>query len=264
MSDYLFLANIGEGIINSIHLSNFVINRRIESMDKIYYKLGVYTQKFNSTVWEKIDEIEFVETNVVISSNDYKLDVGQLAVIIPCSMDFDLHTKYRELPKPISRSVDSAPNFGRSTVMFTKGESFSSYQGEFPFQISKVKGTFLAFDSLINKKSSVINKIVFINIHSKALNEKIEYEFKVADSNSKELLDKAVYFQNSALILNVSENARDLVFYSKDTLGMPIFVSHTDSEILSVEHTHPPSEFFWNNQIKGQQLMKRNWFSELS
>jgi hypothetical protein len=266
LSDYLFLANVGDEIINSIYLSKFTPNRRSETNAEIKYKVGVYTQDIDSTQWKKIDEVKFNENNnIVLSSTDYDLNVGQLAVIIPYEIEMDLKDRYDTLPEPISRKIDLSPVNERATISFTKGNAFSSYQGEFPYQMSRIKGTFLAFDPLIQDKNKTINtKIVFINIHSNKLNEKESFELIVANSNSKEKVTSKEYVHNSACIIDFQAiNNIELCFYSKDTLGIPIFVSYDDTGYLSVEHTHPPSEYFCNNKFKGQQILKKNWLSQL-
>ena len=144
MSDYLFLANVGDEIINSIYLSKFTPNRRSEANAEIKYKVGVYTQDIDSTQWKKIDEVKFNENNnIVLSSTDYDLNVGQLAVIIPYEIEMDLKDRYDTLPEPISRKIDLSPVNERATISFTKGNAFSSYQGEFPFQMSRIKGIYI-------------------------------------------------------------------------------------------------------------------------
>lgn len=268
MSDYLFLTNIGDGIVNSINLTKLTPNRRSASADKIEYKLGVYTQKADAVEWVKIDEVTFGDSNnVTLSSSEYDLEIGQLAVAVPVSVDTKLLDSYSVLPKPISRKVDRSPVNERATIHFSKGKAFSSYQGEFPYQMSLVKGTFLAFDPLVIKRSEDANiktKIVLINIHSAELNSKTNCSLKIADANTKELINVEKYVQNSAAIIEIDQaNERELCFYSKDTLGIPLFIAYNDSGFLSLEHTHPPSEFFWNEKIKGQRLMKGSWFTKL-
>ena len=72
------------------------------------------------------------------------------------------------------------------------------------------------------------------------------------------------YVHNSACIIDInSSNSEELCFYSKNSLGIPIFISYDDNGFLSVEHNHPPSEFFFHNKIKGQQILKNKWFSHL-
>ena len=182
MSDYLFLANVGDEIVNSVYLSKFIPNRMSRSKAEVVYKVGVYTQNFKSVKWKKIDEIEFSQhNNIVLNSNDYDLCIGQLAVIIPVDMNVDLKDECLVLPKPLSRKVDLSPVNERATIHFSKGDSFSSYQGEFPYQMSKIKGTFLAFDPLMQEKSNKMKtKIIFINIYSDNLTEKQSFNLNVA------------------------------------------------------------------------------------
>jgi hypothetical protein len=147
MSDYLFIVNVGDNIVNSVHVSKFVPNRRAKSSEYINFKIGVYTQTKNSVNWEKIDEVGFDgDNNIQLKSSDYNLEIGQLAVVIPCEIGFELKESLRVLPKPLSRKVDFAPVSERATISFERGKAVSSYQGDFPYQMSKVKGTFLAFD----------------------------------------------------------------------------------------------------------------------
>ena len=89
----------------------------------------------------------------------------------------------------------------------------------------------------------------------------------MANSITKENIKNKSYVQNSAAIMNF-DCLKDLpgVFYSKDTLGIPIFLSyHKDlNSNLSVEHSHPPSElFFGESKLTGQQILKKKWLTLL-
>jgi hypothetical protein len=266
VSNYLFLVNVGDGIVNSVHLSKFVPNRLSHSKPELIYKVGVYTQKFESVGWKKLDEVEFgKDNNIILNSSNYNLGIGQLAVVIPVSIDTHLGSEYLTLIEPLSRKIDLSPTNERATIYFTKGDSFSSYQGEFPYQMSKIKGTFLAFDSLIKGNSENIKtKVVFINIHSSELSEKQIFKLNMASTTTKKRISSQEYVHNSAGIINVeSINDVEICFYSKDTLGIPIFISYDESGYLSVEHTHPPSECFWNDNFKGQKILKREWLTRL-
>ncbi len=265
MSDYIFLVNAGDSIVNSASLTRFVPNRRKSSCPEINFKVGVYTQEFDSIQWKKLDEVEFNNNNIVLDSSDYNLEVGQLAVVIPCAVDFLLLDKYDELPEPISRKSDMTPVAERASICFYKDKSFSSYQGEFPYQMSKVRGTFLAFDSLMrHTNKSIKTKLVFINIHSKKLFKKQVFHLNLAKSVSKEKIISSKYVHNSVGIIDIpAYDDIELCIYSKDTLGIPIFISYNNLGYLSVEHTHPPAELFWKNKFKGQQLLKKSWLPEL-
>jgi len=265
MSDYLFFANIGDSISNYLEFSNFVQNRSERISSKIDFKIGIYIQRSGSTLWEKLDEIEFLTPNLVLDASKYSLKIGELAVVIPVEKNYKLLQSYKELPKPITRRLDHSVVNDRGALNFTVGSCFSSYQSEFPYAMSKLKGTFLAFDQLISKNVKHINKVVFINIFSGPLTKKEKFLLKVYDRNKKEELVKLNYEHNSATIIDIGPVCdKDLIFYSKDTLGIPIFLTYDKSNtFLSVEHTHPPSEFFFVNKFLGQSILKSNWLKVL-
>ena len=128
LSDYLFLANVGDEITNSVYLSKFIPNRMSQSKPDVTYKVGVYTQNFESISWKKIDEIEFNQNNnIVLNSNDYDLCIGQLAVIIPVDVSVDLKDEYVILPKPLGRKIDLSPVNERAAISFTKANAPNQY-----------------------------------------------------------------------------------------------------------------------------------------
>lgn len=271
MSDYLFMTNIGDDIVNSVSISKFVPNRRENTLESVEFKVCLFTQNKEEVMWEKIDEVRFEgKNNITLKSSDYKLSVGQLAVVVPCEIGFkcEKNSWVSSLPEPISRKLDNSPVNERATISFSRGKLKSSYQGEFPYQMSKVKGTFMAFDPLINPpQNNVITKLVFINIFSNKLTNKNIYNLNMADSSSMKILNNVKYVHNSAVIMEiVREDGLSCVFYSKDTLGIPIFISYGKDECfnMSVEHTHPLSELFWgDDKFYGQGLIKSNWMRKL-
>ena len=266
MSEYFFLTNVGNEIVNTINISRFTSNRRSLSNNEVDFKVGIYIQKNDSVEWQKIDELKFNNSNnIKLSSSDYNLALGQLAVVIPCSIEFDLEDTYDVLPSPISRKIDFSPVAERAAIYFKKEKAFSSYQGEFPYQMSRIKGTFIAFDSLMHCTNKNINtKMAFINIHSKRLLKKQVFHLNINNSNSKERIVSNKYVHNSACIVDIPiHNDLEIFAYSKDSLGIPIFISYNNLGYLSVEHSHPPSELFLNNKFKGQHLLKQNWLSKL-
>ncbi len=266
MSDYVFLANVGKDITSSACLSSFIPNRRSKSISKVDYKVGIYTQSIQSLKWKKLDEIEFKGlNNITIKSTDYDLLVGELVVVVPVGISEQLGDNLDELPKPLSRKVDLSVVSDRGAISFQKGDAFSSYQGDFPFNMSQVKGTFLAFDALTRgNDKDVKSKLIFVNIHSRPIVEKKLFKLCIFDIKTNKMIVCKDYTHNSACIIDIdTSNRSDLIFYSKDTLGIPIFMSYDDNEYLSVEHTHPPSQYFFYNEFKGQQILKKNWLEKL-
>lgn len=268
MSDYLFLAKIDENINSSIHITNFIPNRRAKTDKFIDFKLGVYTQTKTSITWKKLDEVFFNNSySIVINSQDYLLDVGQIAVVIPVAITVKLQDNLSVLPKPISRKKDKSPVNERASIVFSTDNSNSSYQGDFPYPMSCIpKGSLLSFSPLIKAQDSGVKvKVIIVNIYSQALKEKNIFHFCVADANNKKQIKCSDYTHNSVAIIDLIDNIKEYVFYSKNSLGIPIFISYNnDGTMISVEHTHPPSECFWGeNRRIGQGILKSNWLKQL-
>jgi hypothetical protein len=266
MADYFFLVNPGSGIHSEVNVTRFVSNKLKTTMEVIDFKVFVYTQAKNSVVWKKIDEKMFnSENNICLKSTDYDLDVGELAVIIPADISEVASDYCDTLPKPLSRRVDFSVINERAALSFHKEGSFTSYQGEYPHQMSKIKGTFLGFDPLVQTDaSSVRTMLVFVNIFSQQLHVKDMFKLCTADAHNKNLIAGQLYTHNSAAILTISSLAGAKVFYSKNTTGVPIFLSYSSAvnSNISVEHTHPPAELFLD-KIEGQKEIKYNWLSKL-
>jgi len=268
MSDYIYMVNVGDSITNEVTLTRLIQNRRVRTTQYFDFKVGLYTQKQESTLWVKLDEVEFDVNTIQLRSSDYDLSLGQLVVIFPCSINFNLEGELSELPKPLDRkSGPDLINF-RANIAFIKGTAKSSFQGDFPYNMSKIKGTFLAFDHLVDPNNKIVKtKFILVNIHSKSLNQKTFFNLYMSSSDSKERLLNCQYTHNSVAILDdVNKHGSPSLFYSKDTLGIPIFISFTEgvNPFISVEHSHPPSEYFWGeNKLLGQSMIKSKWLSLL-
>ena len=267
MADYYFLVNPGRDIYSEVNICRFVSNRLKKSIQEPEFKLFVYTQKAEENRWQVVDEVYFNgESNIQLRSTDYDLDVGSIAVIVTAELN-DVSAEYSHtLMDPFSRKIDFSIVADRSAISFHRGAGFSSYQGEFPHQMSKIKGTFLGFDPLVQRNcGSVDSVLVFVNIFSQSLQVKENFTFVVASADTRKIISTHSYTHNSAAIIPVAsldDGAK--VFYSKDTLGVPIFLSYENGfdGNVTVEHTHPPAELFMG-KLEGQRAIKANWLSVL-
>ena len=56
------------------------------------------------------------------------------------------------------------------------------------------------------------------------------------------------------------------MYFILDCVGIPIYISYqkNNTSNLSIEHAHPPSEFFYgDHKFLGQQALKNKWLSLL-
>ena len=268
--DYQFLIGVGDGITSQVVVSKFITNRFGTVPLAIEQKVGDYTQESQSTEWHKVDEKSFGSSSFLsFDSEDYGLGVGQIAAVVPVLRDMKLDPVSKTLPKPISRKVDPAPAGERGTIRFVKGNSQSSYQGEYPYQMSGLNGgTLLSFGPLfLGQPPEAHTKILLINMYSGELSDKKVFQAHLASVSTKNILQTCDYTHNSAAIFHVEHSliSEELVLFSHHTAGIPIYVTYEPNvkdPLLSVEHTHPPTDYFWDGL--GDPLFKKTWLSRLT
>ena len=141
-------------------------------------------------------------------------------------------------------------------MVYIENGGFSSYQAEYPFGMTKVRGNILTpIGTLLNDKAEK-NFLIFRNILSQPLNLKFEAFF--VDIEQRKILKK-INFQTN--YTNFIEIENDLIrpqvyLVTKNFVGIPIYLS-IDKEHLSFEHTHPPhAYFFGNDAYKNVKILK--------
>ena len=106
--------------------------------------------------------------------------------------------------------------------------------------------------NLESKPNSRIGTLSFTTVNNPNL---IIKKVKVK-SNNYNLID-----------LNKIDIERDqiMICFSKDISGIPLFLSYSDNNnLISLEHTHPPSSFLINgNRNKFQKDIKKRWLDTL-
>ncbi len=271
MSDYQFLICVGDGITSELTLSNVVSNQCGIVPSSIEYKVGVYTQDSLSTEWVKVDERIFGRSTFLsFSSKDYNLNAGEIAVVVPVSIGTKLNQFTKTLPPPISRKLDRSPVNERGMIRFVRDGSQSSYQGEYPHQMSsRTKGSLLSFGTLLSGQPNFTHtKIILINICSSLLLKKEKFKCHLSSVLTKNNLKVRDYTHNSCAIFEVDHSliSEELVLSSHQTNGIPIYISYNPDikcSMISVEHTHPPSEYFFGNPDTGLRTFKKSWLPKL-
>jgi hypothetical protein len=162
------------------------------------------------------------------------------------------------LPK-ISSLSTSWPEW-RATIGFKNENSRVSYQGEIlPFPS---KASLLTFHPFI-QFDNVSNYFVFLNLESSPIHRWAEVEIFLANSGKK--IDSKKIRNNAANIFPLDDygfTPEDLpIFYCKSMAGIPFgFGKSKTSEMLSLEHTHPPGSLtLHGNRMHAQRDIKLGW-----
>ena len=169
--------------------------------------------------------------------------------VIPKDIDdiFFLNNKYfckknQELSfQELRKFYNIASNFTfRANLKIRdKEDNFTSYQSEYPFEMTNKKGSILStVSSLINEENT--NLVIFKQIYYLPVIK--PFKIFLVDLKTKKILSKDTFYTNSTNVLKIPKikNYRNCCFYSDGFLGIPIFISYGNKNGISMEHSHPP------------------------
>jgi len=142
-------------------------------------------------------------------------------------------------------------------VSNTKG-AWSSYQSEYPFNMTKKLGSLYSECGLLTDHKAENIGVFIRNIYYLPIKD--EVTFYLYDDLHNKILSEFILKLNTTSYIDLSdfkELLSNCFIYSKDCLGIPIYVSQYKNGSLSFEHTHPPHEsisgsmrFHYVNQLK--------------
>ena len=141
---------------------------------------------------------------------------------------------------------DTMPDFRSNMKIEIKNKGFSSYQADYPYNLSQKTGNILSPVSTLLNKEADKNIIFFKNIYFKPVKEKFFIYF--IDLKKKKFLHKEKVYTNQTnqIIVDPELIHSENYIFSDGYLGVPIFVCIKNNH-LSMEHTHPPHLYIWGN-----------------
>ena len=190
-----------------------------------------------------------------------------MVVAVPKKLNIFQET-CNHLPRPDSLKIDNSSIAQRASLNFSYMNSMTSYQGEYPFIMSNLKkSSLLSFDTL--KQLNFFNNknfLIFMNI-SKCINSLEPIKIECFNPKNRQKT-KTVYARRNAFSIfetteyeNYLNNPSTVFFRSNEATFIPLMLSiNTNTNQLSVEHTHPPTEYFFGNQkLENVNLIKKQW-----
>ncbi len=162
----------------------------------------------------------------------------------------------------IDNFTDTEPAFRSNLLIKNQEGGFSSYQSEYPYEMTLRKGNILSsLETLLNKKSDK-NYIIFKNIFFKPINEK--FFGYLIDYESDKILDKFELKTNLTNIVKINKKYinKNTFFFSYGYLGIPIFLNEIESNI-SLEHTHPLQLYIKGKEGFAKASELKNHFVEI-
>lgn len=143
--------------------------------------------------------------------------------------------------------TNTSPIEFRSNLRISiKNEGFSSYQSEYPFEMTKKKGSILSPLSILLDPNAEKNILFLKNIYYEAIFE--ESKIYIVDIKNKIIIDEIKVLTNETNEIEIKKEfiENDYYIFTEKILGIPLFVTIKDNH-LSFEHTHPPHLYLLNN-----------------
>ena len=264
------IEGIQEKIIGSLTFLNCPNNRLNPIFSKNVYKksvfLGLYSH--NKDKWDLLQVEECKPMDFLdINRNQFDVEDNQMIVAILKKTN-NFKKVSRTLLEPDSLKIDNSVVEQRVSMNFSFLNSVSSYQGDYPLEMSKLKrGSLFTFDALKETKNSLIRNFVILMNISKNCSYKEPEKVKFFNPENKEQFIYLKAFRNSFNIFETQIYEKLLgsektIFLTSDSCTfIPIMLSvNLKTNQLSVEHTHPPSEYFFGPQkVEFMNLLKKVW-----
>ncbi|MCS5698539.1 hypothetical protein NZK32_05715 [Cyanobium sp. FGCU-52] len=270
MTCYYPLPGLSQGIGSSLTYSVFTLNEAtgaLRAPQRHRLDLALYRRPEGATPWLLVDRLSPDACgDIVARSEDYSLGPGDLLVAVPVSQEARSEPQAALLPLPASKRVDRAPVAERCSLAFHWRGINSSYQGEFPLRMAELsRGTMVSFDPLLHASvPGALTLVCLVNISRR--DDPTPLRLEVFEAHSRRLLREVSWRRNGCALLALPDGLEpdgELVFRSTDAVGIPIFITISGADgpaSMSVEHTHPPTELFWEqDRIAGSRALKTTW-----
>ena len=179
----------------------------------------------------------------IINSDFYEINDIDNQKIFFLSDEKDIKNFNSQELVNISNFTETFPEFRANLNMYLRNGGFSSYQSEYPFNMVNKKGTILTpINTLLNKGADE-NILIFRNIFFKPIKKKFVANF--IDIKQKKIIKEISFFTNTTNFFEIDDKLLDPNIYlsTQEFIGVPIYLSIKNKH-LSMEHTHPPHEYF--------------------
>ena len=255
-----------KGSLTFLNYPNNILKKNTRYIEKKTLNIGIY--KLKNNLWELIDIRECQLRNFITISREDLTVQDRLMVVCVVRKDRNFPKKCEYLPTSHSLRVDDSFVEERASYNFTYNDSSTSYQGEYPCSMAKIRnGSFMSFDILKSGMQSkgVENFLLLMNLNISA---KFQSEIIVNayDPENKDYSKQLKAKQNSISVFNLNYldekiSSKITFFCSNNCTFIPLFLSlDKNNDQMSFEHTHPPADLFiGSDKFKVVKIMKKKW-----
>lgn len=159
--------------------------------------------------------------------------------------------------KPVNSFTNTNPAYRSNFKIQYKNLGFSSYQSEYPSSMINKNGSIFSSVSSICNKNAEKNYLMFRNIFHLPIENIFQAFFvNIKEKKIEETVDLKINYTN-LFEINKSLIKPEIFFFTKNYLGIPVYLSEKNGH-LSMEHTHPPhSTFLSMNKFEKVKNLKQ-------
>jgi len=263
---YFFLPLIKQ-YDTSLTLSSIVQNStKFYKFKNLCDRVWFFDNKKNH--WVNLANLFFKNKNVIeISSRDF-FKYQKITNLLLVSLDNSVRNKYsKKIPNSFIKKIDFSPHTMRGKHSFIKNNISSGYMGEYPLKMTKVSsGNVFSYVNMFHSQPlKSKSSIVFINFSE---NQNMEGKLLLVDLDENRVIFSKKTKSNQACTISLENKiffGKKIALYSLGHIGIPIYINEygvNKKQSLSVEHSHPPSEYFFSDIYKHQAILKKNWLNK--
>ena len=258
-------------IATSLGFKNIVANKisinfpRVLGKSKAKIDIFLHAYALINKEWSLVEirKCQYGESTSFCRSS-YPEYCSNTIVIVPLHEIRD-EARLKELPEPAKLKENRVPTAPRATYSFSIGEVTSSYQGEYPSEMAKIKGSMLSFDFLSRTTHETQKSYLLLMNIKRSAGSQAMHQINIIDSKSRKKIRAFNALENHFTWHEIIKNDEESIHaYTCQTCAfIPIYINcnylMTVQEI-NVEHTHPPSEYFWmGDDMKLASELKSKW-----
>lgn len=227
---------------------------RFQNYKKTNDKFKLFSAEIKENKWEvKLVDCDFNKDFFFLTNKNFSNDKIFFLAELKIGENFFLN----EL-KNFNNYTDTEPDYRSNLNIEIEDGGFSSYQSDYPFDLTLKNGSIASPVSVLLNKEAEKNLIFFRNIFKLPIKSKFNVYF--VDLLNKQVVHKEILTTNKNNQIDVDKNfiKPNIYLYSENYIGIPIYVSIKNKH-LSMEHTHPPHLYIWgDDKFKRVQDLKKS------
>ncbi len=229
----IFFGIKSEQIQSRINIPKFRNNTTTKN-NHFLYKLNIKNSNWQYEKLVNLDNSDFYFIDKDHSNNDDIYVISNENEIIKISEKNEI--------VDLNNFTNTSPDYRANLKVNAIDGGFSSYQSDYPFNMTKKNGSVLSPISTLTNDDADLNYLVFKNIYNKPIIE--DFNIYIINIKTKEVLDTLKAKSNRTNIFEIKKSLikSENYIFSKKFIGIPIYISIKNKHV-SMEHTHPPHEY---------------------